>query len=115
MFKPKVKEMNWFLKLILKDNISGITLAPFGIYLRKQYLTSKPTINHESIHWRQQLEMLIIFFYFWYLIEWFIKLFKYGTNAYYQISFEKEAYGSEYNFDYLNNRNPYQWFRRILK
>ena len=46
--------------------------------------------------------MLIIFFYLWYLIEWFIKLFKYTNRAYYEISFEGTKLSNE-NKNILSN------------
>lgn len=74
-------------------------------------------INHESIHTAQMKEMLWIFFYLWYIIEWFIKLFKYGNSnedgrgdAYHNISFEREAYDNEANQQYLNSRKHYSWW-----
>lgn len=74
-------------------------------------------INHESIHSKQIFEMLVIFFYIWYIIEWFIKLFKYGDSdedgrgdAYHNISFEREAYDNEKDLEYLNKRKPYSWW-----
>lgn len=74
-------------------------------------------INHESIHTAQMKEMLWIFFYLWYIIEWFIKLFKYGDSnedgrgdAYHNISFEREAYDNETNQQYLNSRKHYSWW-----
>lgn len=74
-------------------------------------------INHESIHSKQIFEMLVIFFYIWYIVEWFIKLFKYGDSdedgrgdAYHNISFEREAYDNEKDLEYLNKRNPYSWW-----
>lgn len=57
-------------------------------------------INHESIHGKQQLELLIIFFYLIYLIEWLFK-------GYRNIFFEKEAYSNQNNLEYLKNR---KWF-----
>jgi len=77
---------------------------------------SKVTVNHETIHYYQQREMLFIFFFLWYLIEWIVKLFKYGTKdskAYYNLSFEREAYINEHNPDYLKNREPYAWCKYI--
>ena len=94
-----VKEMNWFIRLITPSWVSGITIAPFGIYVAD--LNDPWTIAHEKIHWRQQCEALIIFFYLWYLIEWFIKLFKYGGQAYVNISFERAAYAGD--------DKPYSW------
>lgn len=74
-------------------------------------------INHESIHTAQMKEMLWIFFYLWYIIEWFIKLFKYSDSnedgrgdAYHNISFEREAYDNETNQQYLSSRKHYSWW-----
>ena len=72
-------------------------------------------INHEKIHWKQQMEMLIIFFYFWYLIEWFIRLFINGKAAYRSLSFEREAYDNDDNLEYLKTRKPYSWLKYMKK
>ena len=114
MCKPKIKKMGGFLKTILSNNIAGITLAPFGIYLDERYLNNPFFVNHEKIHWKQQMEMLIIFFYLWYGIEWLIKVFKYGRRqAYYTISFEREAYNYDQDPDYLESRKTWAWFKYI--
>lgn len=110
LFKPKVKLMNGFIKSITFRWVAGITLAPFGIYVREnRYLNNKRLINHESIHWKQQLEMLIVFFYIWYIIEWFIRLFTNSGNAYKSISFEREAKKYELDENYINNRKLFAW------
>jgi hypothetical protein len=67
----KIKPMTKFLKWILPDGIIGISLCPFGIYIDMEY-DSPELRRHESIHWQQQLEMLVVFFYLWYLIEWLL-------------------------------------------
>jgi hypothetical protein len=113
MFKPRIKVMTNFLEFFLGKNIVGITLCPFGIYLKLNYLTRQKTINHEKIHWQQQLEMLIIFFYLWYVIEWLIRIFTNPNNAYKSLSFEREAYGNDDNLDYLKTRKPYAWLKYI--
>jgi len=107
----KVKKMGWFLSNFFA--IIGITLAPFGIYIHKNYITNKNVINHESIHWKQQMEMLIIFFYLWYLIEWIIRIFVNGKKAYVSLSFEREAYANEANLDYLKTRKHFAWIKYI--
>lgn len=109
MFEPKIKKMNWFIRTITFNRIAGITLAPFGVYLKEQYLTDQTTIRHESIHWKQQLEMLIVFFYVWYLVEWIIRMFTNFGRAYESISFEREAYANEYDLDYLKRRKHFAW------
>ena len=108
--------MNRFVKFITGGgSVIGITLAPFGIYVKKEYLSRKATINHESIHWKQQLEMLIIFFYLWYGIEWFIRIFINGKDAYYNISFEREAYSNEYDLNYIKSRKHFSWLKYMKK
>ena len=57
--KPRIKEMNKFVQFITNGFAAGITLAPFGIYILKKYMGNKRMINHESIHWKQQMEMII--------------------------------------------------------
>lgn len=85
----------------------------FGLlFVRKDAIMSEEDINHESIHTAQMKEMLYIFFYIWYIIEWVIRLFKKG-NAYRNISFEQEAYSNEDNLEYLKDRKYYAWFKYI--
>lgn len=81
----------------------AITHYPLGVYY-KRYITLK-TVNHESIHWQQQKELLIVFFYIIYAIEWLFK-------GYRGVSFEKEAYKNESNFDYLENRKRFAMWRK---
>ena len=76
-------------------------------------------INHERIHTAQMMEMAFIFFYIWYLVEWTVRLTWRG-NAYFNISFEREAYRNEHNRKYLKQRKHYAWWkytkeRRFLK
>ena len=111
--KPKVKKMNGFVSFITFGWAAGITLSPFGIYIKEKYLTNARIINHEKIHWKQQLEMLIIFFYVWYLVEWLIKLFIYGNDAYNNLSFEREAKTFEDDSTYLENRKHFIWINCI--
>lgn len=87
----------------------------FGTYfIREEYKgqkVPKTTLNHEAIHTEQMKEMLYIFFYIWYFIEWLVQLCLHGKYAYYWISFEREAYDHEKNYKYLNKRKPYSWFK----
>lgn len=48
----------------------------FGIlFVRKGVEVSEEMINHEAIHTAQMKEMLYVFFYLWYVIEWVVRLF----------------------------------------
>ena len=69
-------------------------------------------VNHERIHTYQMLEMLVIGFYLWYVIEWFIRLFKRG-NAYFNISFEREAYRHMHDLEYLKKRKHFAWWKYL--
>lgn len=87
----------------------------FGVvFARKEYKElSQRTLNHEAIHTAQMREMLYIGFYIWYLIEWIVKLFRYGRRAYENISFEREAYENQYDCTYLHKRKHWAWLRRV--
>lgn len=88
--------------------INAITLFPFII---SRDTMSKTTINHESIHIEQQRELWLIPFYVLYLFYWIKGKFKGMSNheAYFNIPFEKEAYGNHYNKDYLKTREKHAW------
>ncbi|HET6558052.1 MAG TPA: hypothetical protein VFG54_12105 [Prolixibacteraceae bacterium] len=85
-------------------HINGITLAPFGIFVKPGKLEDRRLLNHEKIHWRQQWEMGILLFYVWYLVEWMWK-------GYRGISFEKEAYEKDGDEKYLDTRKAWAWWK----
>jgi hypothetical protein len=90
-----------------------ITLWPFGVFSpRDPVKLTQYTKNHESIHWKQQKELPLVF-YLWYIIEYLIKFFKYGPCAYYEISFEREAFNNAHDLGYLKNRKSYSWMNYI--
>jgi len=98
-------------KLVPKG-YSGITLFPF-IFLaksKKDYgKRYNRLINHEKIHLKQQAEMLIVFFYIVYIINYLINLVRYknADAAYRNIIFEREAFRNEYDLNYLSSRKPF--------
>lgn len=112
--KPIVIYSDKILKFIsLLFPVGGIFIFPF-IILRKKYKIlpiGKVIINHESIHFQQCLETLILGFYLIYPIEFLIKLIKYKniSEAYLNIGFEKEAFDNEDNLNYLQTRKKYSW------
>lgn len=111
----RIRKINKFLKFFLGENVVGITLAPFGIFLKEGYEKNETTLNHEKIHWKQQIEMLILPFYVWYVLEWLIKIPKYGPQAYYNISFEREAYTNQEEKTYLKWRTKWSWIGYLIK
>lgn len=85
----------------------------FGIlFVRGKSLLKSTDLTHEEIHTAQMKEMLYIFFYIWYAAEWLIKLIIYrnAKEAYYNISFEKEAYVHQGSYLYLSIRKHYAWW-----
>lgn len=117
---PKFKKFNWFVKLITFNWPTAITLSPFGIYVNQKYKTianlGDRTKNHESIHWRQQLETLILFFYPLYLIEFILKFLYYWNfnKTYRNLSSEREAYHFDDDMSYLEARRRYHWLKYIF-
>ena len=100
----------------------------FGVlFVRSNAKIDEVTINHERIHSRQFVELLIffavasvfvrwwlplfapLFFYLLYVVEWLIHLIRFRSAdiAYRRISFEREAYANQGDAGYLNGR---RWF-----
>lgn len=105
----------WFIKYFTPKNIGGISIFPFIIVENQDIKKDKIFINHEKIHIRQQLEMLIIFFYIWYGLEFLLLWLKYrdGFKAYKNISFEQEAYAHEQDLQYLKNRKLFSFINYL--
>ena len=98
---------------ISKLNVNGLALFPF--IFTKTKAVSKTLINHELIHHRQQIELLIFPFYILYLINYLVGLVKYknSNQAYMNICFEKEAYQNDQNLDYLKKRDFWAFMKYI--
>lgn len=93
-------------KYLIPKGFRGLTTFPF-IFIR--YPADKENfvfVNHEKIHLRQQLELLILPFFIWYFFEYVFRLIQYKNRnlAYRNISFEREAYSKESDLGYLKKR-----------
>ena len=97
-------------------NYVGLCLWPFIILRNASLLEDEILINHERIHLRQQAEMLLLFFYLQYLVEWILKSLYYLDfyKAYRNVSFEREAYLHEKDADYLAERRPFQSLKYLV-
>ena len=102
-------------KYLTRFHIQGITLFPFIFVANSTLSKNNVLINHERIHLRQQLELLVVPFYFWYIIEFLIKRIKYKSwyLAYKNISFEREAYRKDNNLNYLKTRVCFSFFKYL--
>ncbi|RLJ73612.1 hypothetical protein [Pedobacter alluvionis] len=101
--------------IVKKLPAAGMAIFPF-ILLKSAKLKNDPEmINHEKIHLRQQLELLLFPFYILYLLNYLINLFRYKNHdlAYRNIVFEKEAYDYETDLYYLKNGNWYGWIKKM--
>ena len=101
---------------IIRNNIIPFSgnkaMNLFGVlFVRGNARIDDITLNHEKIHTAQIKEMLYVFFYVWYVIEWLIRLPK--GNAYRNISFEREAYANDNNPNYLKTRKRYAFLKYI--
>jgi hypothetical protein len=92
-------------KILPVSGFLAMAIWPF-IFTRSDKKISDKTINHEKIHFKQQKEMLLIFFYIAYFIFWLI----YG---YKNMPFEKEAYENDDNLKYLETRRKFAWVKFI--
>lgn len=120
------------------EGFVAFTIWPL-VFVRKseQQRYDSVAVNHELIHANQQQEMLgvgallggvlvmitgslwwimlFLIYFWWYLIEYALRSI-FGTGkAYRKISFEREAYANECDFDYTRNRSSFAWLRYMRR
>lgn len=102
-------------KHIVPRGYLGLTLFPFIFLKHKDLCKDVVLLNHERIHLKQQLELLILPFYIIYAFEFLVRLIQYRNwnLAYHNISFEREAYANESNFQYIKQRR-FWYFLKYL-
>ena len=92
-----------------------IAVNIFGVLFARKDMADKldeESVIHESIHTEQMKELLYVFFYLIYFLEWIYRLIFHTKTAYMGISFEKEAYAHEGEPEYLKTRKHYAQWRK---
>lgn len=111
---------------------SALTIWPI-LFIRKDEKATAKLLRHELTHAYQQREMFFVaagfmavslvlgcgwwsllwlpLFYWWYLMEWIVRLCIYGNarTAYKNIAFEREAKKNENNINYNKERCSFAW------
>ena len=103
-----------YLSLVCKRlPATAMAIYPFVIFHDRQAMKSEKILRHGFIHFRQQLELLILPFYVLYLMNYLLNLmvFREHDRAYRNILFEREAYANEANPEYLKHRRYFAWLR----
>jgi len=101
------------IKYLIPKGFRGLTVFPFIFLMNKKDKLNRVVLNHEKIHIRQQVELLVVFFFVWYGIEFLVRMVQYKNKreAYYNISFEREAYANEKDLDYLKKRSFWSFLK----
>lgn len=94
------------LPLLFFKDYRAMAIFPFIVLRYSEDRNNKVLVNHEKIHFRQQLELLFFPFFLWYFLEYVVRLIQKGDTrkAYFSISFEKECYAHEQDLEYLKKR-----------
>jgi len=110
LFFENSKVPVWLSK-ITPIEINAITLFCF-VFSRGKI--AERTKRHETIHFQQFLETLVIGFIVIYYLDYLYRLVKYqdGKKAYRMICFEQEAHDNDDSEDYLERRKRYAWLVR---
>ena len=103
------------IKFLSRGFATGMAIFPFILVKNKEASLNPRLLNHECIHLKQQLEMLIIPFYIWYGLEYLVRRiqFKGHYAAYRHISFEREAYSNDQNLNYLKGRKFWSFLKYL--
>lgn len=97
----------WLSKFSPID-IGAISLGPFVISRGK--FNTKTRI-HETIHYKQWVELGFVGFLILYPAFWIVNLMRgmSGPDAYFNIPFEIEAYDNQGDLGYIFRRKPFAW------
>lgn len=95
------------------QSVNGFAFFPFIVVRRelRDTIEAVYVINHERIHIRQQVELLLILFSVVYIISYVRGRFR-GLSkreAYRNIIFEREAYSKMYDLGYLKHRKLFSF------
>lgn len=105
------------IKYLIPKGYRGLTVFPF-VFIKYSFDSKNVTlINHEKIHLRQQLELLVLPFFLWYIVEYAVRLFQYknANLAYRNICFEREAYANELDLEYLKKRTFFRFLNYLKR
>ena len=102
-------------KYLIPKGYRGMAVFPFVVLKYDFDKANETFVNHERIHLKQQIELLIIPFFVWYFLEYLFRLVQYKNKdlAYRNISFEREAYAKETDLNYLKGRSFFQFLNYI--
>ena len=105
--------MKWNYPVLVVPSLpaAGMALFPFILIKEKAFKADKVLIRHEIIHLQQQLELLVLPFYFFYLLNYLYNraIFQSHHKAYINIIFEREAYTNDIFPNYLSHRKRFSW------
>lgn len=103
------------LKFTGVKNAKAFALFPM-IGFKDESFETQRIINHEQIHFRQQIELLFVGEIIFRLVERFylrVILSKNSLDSYKLCCFEQEAYLNQDNPDYLKNRKLFSFVKYI--
>lgn len=100
-------------KILIPKGFRGLTVFPFVLLRTRAAADDLVLVNHERIHLRQQLELLVLPFFLIYGLDYLVKLIRYRDRnvAYRHVIFEREAYENENDLDYLKSRSFWRFLR----
>ena len=100
-----------WLSYLAPINIGAIAL--FFLVFSRDVMNDRLR-RHETIHFQQFLETLVIPFVFLYVLDYIHGYIKYrdGAMAYRMIRAEQEAYDNDHDENYLQTRHRYPWIKK---
>ena len=100
-------------KYLIPKGFRGMTVFPFVFVSDRIGSRDLVLMNHERIHLRQQIELLVLPFFVIYGLDYLVKLIRYRDKdvAYRNVVFEREAYQNEKDLEYLKSRSFWNFLK----
>lgn len=105
------------IPFIFPSTFNALAVWPFIILRERDLRKDTVLMHHERIHLKQQLELLWVFFFVFYLAEFLAKIVIYREPklAYRNISFEREAYFHQNDADYARRKPLWSFLRYLVE
>ena len=102
-------------KYLVPKSFRGLAVFPFVVLRERNAQDYLVLMNHERIHLRQQIELLVLPFFVIYGLDYLVKLIRYRNRnlAYRNVVFEREAFENENDLSYLKSRSYWRFMSYI--
>lgn len=117
MNKKKIRNINFYHTPKLFKFWCGrnLVIYPFGVFYKyRTSILNNIILNQCEIQYQQQRELFVVFYLLLFLIEYLVRLFINGEDAFSHVSFIREKNTHRNSAYYYKNRKQYSFMKYLF-